>query len=90
MTRANRILVASAFAMTTLLPAQALAARTVIVSKNTTVIGNNVVIKSSGGTTTVTASNSCSTGISGYLYQSVLVLFGGGVVYNATQTNTCP
>lgn len=53
------------------------------------VVGNNVVIKSSGGTTTVDASNSCSPGISGYLFQSVMVLFGGGA-YNFTQTNTCP
>jgi hypothetical protein len=59
-----------------------------IVSK-TKVIGNNVNITSTGGVTTVQANNSCSTGISGYLYQSVLVFFGGGV-YSVTQSTTCP
>jgi len=58
------------------------------ISKST-VVGNNVTITSSGGTTTVNASNSCSTGVTGYLYQSVLVLFGGAT-YAATQSNTCP
>ena len=64
------------------------AAAATIVSK-TKVVGNNVIIKSTGGVTTVQSSNSCSPGISGYLFQSVFVLFGGGA-YSVTQSTTCP
>jgi len=81
------VVIAGIAVAVTTLPATA-AGRPVIVS-STKVVGNNVVIKSSGGTTTVDASNSCSAGITGYLFQSVLVLFGGGV-YAVTQSTTCP
>lgn len=53
------------------------------------VVTSNVTIFSSGGATTVQQSNSCSPGVSGYLYQSVLVLFGGAT-YSVTQSTTCP
>jgi hypothetical protein len=53
------------------------------------VAGNNVTYTNVGGVTTVQASNSCSTGVSGYLYQSVLILFGGSS-YAVTQSTTCP
>ncbi len=58
-------------------------------SSNVKVVGNNVTIKSSGGVTTVQSSNSCSPGISGYLYQSIVVIFGGTVV-STTQSTYCP
>ena len=63
-------------------------ARTTIVSKKVTSIGNSVTIVSSGGTTVVTHSNSCTPGVTGYLYQSIVVLFGGGS-YSVTQSTTC-
>lgn len=59
-------------------------------SNNVKVVGNSVTIKSSGGVTTVQSSNSCSPGISGYLYQSIVVLFGGGTVVSTTQSTYCP
>jgi hypothetical protein len=65
-------------------------ARPIAYSNNVKVIGNNVTIKSSGGTTVVQSSNSCSQGISGYLYQSIVVLFGGGTIVSTTQSTYCP
>lgn len=67
----------------------AFAAR-VTYNSNVKVVGNSVTIKSSGGVTTVQYSNSCSSGISGYLYQSIVVLFGGGTVVSTTQSTYCP
>lgn len=69
--------------------APAFAARPIASSNKVTVVGNNVTIKSSGGVTVVQSSNSCSPGISGYLYQSIVVLFGGTVV-STTQSTYCP
>lgn len=90
MQRTRVVLIASALALACLTPAplQA-AARPVIKNSTVKVVGNDVTIKSSGGTTTVTKSSSCSPGITGYLYQSVTVLFGG-VIYSTTQSQTCP
>ncbi len=60
----------------------------IIVSK-VTVIGNNVTVKRSGGTTTVSTSQSCSPGVTGSFFQSVMILFGGSSV-NVAQATTCP
>jgi hypothetical protein len=67
----------------------AFAARPVAYSNKVKVVGNNVTIKTSGGVTVVQSSNSCSQGISGYLYQSIVVIFGGGTVVS-TQSAYCP
>jgi len=68
----------------------AFSARPVAYSNNVKVVGNSVTIKSSGGVTVVQSSNSCSQGISGYLYQSIVVLFGGVTIANVTQSTSCP
>lgn len=78
-----------AFASLTLV-APASAARPVASSTKVKVVGNSVTIKTSGGVTVVQSSNSCSQGISGYLYQSIVVLFGGGTVVSTTQSTYCP
>jgi hypothetical protein len=68
----------------------AFAARPVAYSNKVKVVGNSVTIKTSGGVTVVQSSNSCSQGISGYLYQSIVVIFGGGTVVSTTQSTYCP
>lgn len=75
-------------AMCALASPAAAAGATVV--NQTKVVGNSVVIKSSGGSTTVAATSSCGSGISGFFYQSVRVLFGGSVIYSDTQSATCP
>lgn len=70
--------------------APAFAARPVASSNKVKVVGNSVTIKSTGGVTVVQSSSSCSSGISGYLYQSIVVLFGGGNIVTSTQSTTCP
>lgn len=82
----KRIGIASLVALSSLaFAAPALAAG---VTQQTTSVGNSTTIVSSGGTTTVTSSQSCSTGVTGYFYQSIRLLLGGSVVY-VTQTATC-
>lgn len=68
----------------------AFAARPVAYSNKVKIVGNSVTIKTSGGVTVVQSSNSCSQGISGYLYQSIVVIFGGGTVVSTTQSTYCP
>jgi hypothetical protein len=68
----------------------AFAARQVAYSKQVTAIGNNVTIKISGGNPPVVQkSNSCSPGVTGYLYQSIVIIFGGGSI-TTTQSTYCP
>jgi hypothetical protein len=64
--------------------------RPVVYSKKVTAVGNNVTIKVSGGNPPVVQqSSSCSPGISGYLYQSIVVIFGGSTI-STTQSIYCP
>lgn len=58
------------------------------VSSTSTSIGNNTTIVVSGGTASVTQTSNCS-GVSGFLYQSIRLLFGGTVT-TYTQSKTCP
>ena len=64
--------------------------RTVVYSNTTAAVGNSVTIKISGGTPPViTSSNSCTPGVSGYLYQSIVIFFGGSTI-TSTQSYYCP
>jgi hypothetical protein len=64
--------------------------RTVVYSSKSTAVGNSVMIKVSGGNPPVVQStSSCSPGISGYLYQSIVVIFGGTTI-SSTQSVYCP
>jgi hypothetical protein len=87
----SKVLAISALALACLAPAAPATARSriVIQSSSTTSVGNSVTIKSSGGITVVESSNSCSAGVSGYLFQSIVVFFSGGWV-TSTQSTTCP
>ena len=78
-----------AFASLTLV-GPASAARPIASSTTVKVVGNSVTIKTSGGVTVVHSSNSCSQGISGYLYQSLVVIFGGATIVNTSQSTSCP
>jgi hypothetical protein len=82
-----KLRVSSVFALASLaLVSPSLAAPTYV--STSTTIGNNTTIVRSGGTTTVSSSQSCSPGVTGSFYQSVMILFGGSVV-NVTQAATC-
>ena len=87
MLHAKRALVASALALACLLPSQASAAGSYV--KTSTAIGNSTTIIVNGGVV-VQSSNSCSTGVTGFLYQSIRIIFGGSVIVNTTQSTTCP
>ncbi len=63
--------------------------RTTVVGNKVTAVGNSVTIVSSGGATVVKQSNSCTAGVTGFLYQSIVVLFGGAA-YSVTQSSSCP
>jgi len=86
-----RVLTISVLALACLALAMPAAARsrTTVVTSSATSVGNSVTIKSSGGVTVVESSNSCSVGVSGYLFQSVVVFFSGGW-FTSTQSTTCP
>jgi hypothetical protein len=62
--------------------------RTTVVNNKVTAVGNSVTIVSSRGTTIVKQSNSCTAGVTGFLYQSIVVLFGGAT-YSVTQSSSC-
>ena len=62
------------------------AARPTAYASNVKVVGNNVVY-TTGSAPVI--SNSCSPGISGYLFQSVLIIFGA-TSFSVTQSTTCP
>ena len=91
MTIARRTTAATALALALCVSSTAAlaAARPVIYSNTTKVVGNDVKIKSTNGSTTVDASNSCSPGVTGFLYQSIMVMFGGST-YGTVQSTTCP
>ena len=82
------LLITSALAFALLGVASEAMAAPIIVSK-VTVIGNNATINRTGGTTTVGTSQSCSPGVTGSFFQSVMILFGGSSV-NVVQATTCP
>jgi hypothetical protein len=64
--------------------------RTVAYSKKVTSVGNSTTIIVSGGNQPVVQqTSSCSPGISGYLYQSIVVIFGGSTI-STTQSIYCP
>lgn len=62
----------------------------VVHSKKVTAIGNSVTIKISGSTQPVIEkTSSCSPGVSGYIYQSIVIFFSGGSI-TSTQSLYCP
>ena len=85
--RAVSALVLAAFALST----PALAAdttRTTTTSSTSTAVGNSATIVVSGGVATVTT-KSCTSGVSGFFFQSIRLLFGGTST-SITQSSTCP
>ena len=85
-----RMLTISVLALACLAFAMPAGARSrTVVSNSVTSVGNSVTIKSSGGVTVAESSNSCSGGVSGYLFQSVVVFFSGGW-FVSNQSTTCP
>ena len=95
----NRILLAtSALAFGALAiaqPADAARSKKIVVStsssssSSSTSVGNSVSITIKNGTTVVKKTESCSPGVTGYIVQSITVLFGGGYS-SSTQKISCP
>jgi hypothetical protein len=79
----------SVLALTSLAASPAFTAP-VVYSKKVKAVGNSVSIKVSGNTQPVVQQTSnCSPGVSGYIYQSIVIFFAGGSI-STTQSIYCP
>jgi hypothetical protein len=85
----NLVLAVSVLALSSLsLSPSALAAGSI--TKKVKAVGNSVTIKISGGNPPVVQqTNSCSPGVTGYIYQSIVIFFSGGSI-TTTQSLYCP